>query len=71
MKNIKEQQEKELHLYENQDVKASVGELEEELKQLKEKLKIDKKLTKKREEVALRQHGYFIELERTLRKQND
>lgn len=71
VKNIKEQQEKELHLYENQDVKASVGELEEELKQLKERLKIAKKQTKKREEVALRQHGYFIELERTLRKQND
>lgn len=51
-----------MHLYENQDVKASVGELEEELKQLKEKLKIAKKQTKKREEVALRQHGYFIEL---------
>lgn len=71
VKNIKEQQEKELHLYENQDVKASVGELEEELKQMKEKLKLAKKQTKKREELALKQHGYFMELEKTLRKHND
>jgi hypothetical protein len=71
VKNIKEQQEKELHLYENQDVKASVGELEEELKQLKERLKQGKKQAKKREDVALKQHGYFIELEKTLRKHND
>jgi len=62
VKNIKEQQEKELHLYENQDVKASVGELEEELKKLKEKLKQSKKEAKKREEYALKQHGYFMEL---------
>lgn len=71
MKNIKEQQEKELHLYENQDVRASVGELEEELKQLKDRLRQAKKQAKKREEAALKQHGYFIELEKTLRKHND
>jgi hypothetical protein len=35
VKNIKEQQEKELHVYENQDVKKSISELEEELKGLK------------------------------------
>lgn len=71
VRNIRDQQQKELHLYENQDVKASVGELEDELKQLKERLKQAKKQAKKREEVALKQHAYFIELEKTLRKHND
>jgi hypothetical protein len=52
-------------------VKKSIGELEEELKQLKEKLKLAKKTTKKREDLALKQHAYFMELEKTLRKQND
>ena len=68
VKNIKEQQEKELHVYENQDVKKSISELEEELKGLKEKLKRAKKNIKKADEIGLRQHAYFIELERTLRK---
>jgi hypothetical protein len=41
------------------------------LKKLKEKLKQTKKETKKREEYALKQHAYFMELEKTLRKHND
>ena len=43
VRNIKEQQEKELHIYENQDVKKSITDLEDELKSLKEKFKHSKK----------------------------
>ena len=43
VRNIKEQQEKELHIYENQDVKKSITDLEDELKSLKEKFKQSKK----------------------------
>ena len=71
IKNIKTQQEKELHLYENNDVKTSVNELEEELKQLKEKIKMSKRNAKKREDLAMKQHTYFMELEKTLRKHNN
>ena len=58
-------------MYENNDVKTSVNELEEELKQLKDKIKMSKRNAKKREDLAMKQHAYFMELEKTLRKHNN
>jgi hypothetical protein len=45
--------------------------LEKEIAAMKEKLKNIKKNAIKRGEIEKRQHAYFVELEKTLRKVND
>jgi hypothetical protein len=51
LKNIKDQQEKEVQVFQNEDVKKNVAQLEEEVKTLKDKLKVAKKQAQKREEL--------------------
>lgn len=68
---MKEKQEKELKVYENEDVKQNKIMLEKDIAAMKEKLKALKKNAKKRSEIEKRQHAYFVELEKTLRKVND
>ena len=59
---MKEKQEKELKIYENEDVKQNKITLEKEIATMKEKIKTLKKNAVKRAEVEKRQHAYYIQL---------
>ncbi len=68
---LKEKQEKDLKVYENEELKQNKIYMEKELTTMKEKLKEIKKNSNKRGEIEKRQHAYFVELEKMLRKVND
>ena len=68
---LKEKQDKELKVYENDDVKMNKIMVEKEITQMKQKIKSLKKNAIKRTEIEKRQHAYFVELEKTVRKSND
>ena len=58
-------------MYENEEVKQTKINLEKEITELKEKLKHLKKNATKRQDIEKRQHAYFVELEKAIRKAND
>ena len=60
-----------MKIYENEDVKHNLTELEKEVNSLKDRLKVLKKNAQKREEADKRQQAYQIQLEKELRKLND
>ena len=68
---LREKQDKELQVYEGQDVKQNKIAVEKQISELKEKIKSLKKNAIKRAQIEKRQHAYFVQLEQAVRKLND
>lgn len=53
---------KQLNIYDNEEIKQTVGQLQKQVNGLKDKLKNFKKVNQKYEEIDKRQQAYQIEL---------
>lgn len=60
MTGLKEKQDKDLKVFDNEEVKQNKVILEKEINTMKEKIKTLKKTAAKREEIEKRQHAYFV-----------
>ena len=68
---LKEKQQKELKVYENEESKQNKIMLQKEISSMKDKIKSLKKNATKRAQIEKRQHAYYVQLEQALRKVND